>query len=105
MPIKIGYNGAVSLTHKEKIMGHVFANITLANSFDSLLAQRGDIPPENVRQMKVKAMVDSGARTLTINEEIAQQLGLPVQRQLEVVLADGSYRIPLPDRNSAYCVL
>jgi clan AA aspartic protease len=37
-------------------------------------------------------MVDSGARTLTINEKIAETLGLPVQRQLDVVLADDSYR-------------
>jgi clan AA aspartic protease len=73
-------------------MGHVYANVTLSNTFDVALVQRGDIPPENVRKMNVKVMVDSGARTLTINEEIAETLGLPVQKQLDVVLADGSYR-------------
>jgi len=73
-------------------MGHVYADITLSNSFDNLLAQRGDIPLENVRKMEVKALVDSGARTLTINEKIAAKLGLSVQRQLDVVLADGSFR-------------
>jgi clan AA aspartic protease len=42
--------------------------------------------------MEVRAMVDSGAMSLTINEEIAKQLGLKVREQIEVVLADGSYR-------------
>jgi clan AA aspartic protease len=37
-------------------------------------------------------MVDSGAMTLTINEEIAKQLDLEVQEQFEVTLADGSSR-------------
>ena len=73
-------------------MGHVYADITLQNSVDAILAQQGDIPSENVRQMNVNAMVDSGAMSLTINEKIARQLGLRVQEQIEVVLADGSYR-------------
>jgi clan AA aspartic protease len=73
-------------------MGHVFANLTLVNSFDSILAKRGDMPLEKVRKMAVTAMVDSGARTLAINEEIAKQLGLEVEKQVEAVLADGSYR-------------
>ena len=73
-------------------MGHVFADITLLNTVDTVLAQQGDIPNESVRQMNVNAMVDSGAMTLTINEKIANQLGLSVQRRQEVVLADGSLR-------------
>jgi len=73
-------------------MGHVYADITLLNAVDVVLAQRGDLPSESVRKMGVNAMVDSGAMTLTINEKIAHQLGLEVQRQQEVVLADGSFR-------------
>ena len=73
-------------------MGHVYANVTLLNTFDVLLAQEGNIPKEKVRKMEVRAMVDSGAMTLTISEKIAEQLGLGVQKQLEVVLADGSLR-------------
>ena len=37
-------------------------------------------------------MVDSGAMTLIISEKIAEQLGLDAQKQIEVVLADGSFR-------------
>ena len=73
-------------------MGHVYADITLLNAIDVGLAQRGDIPSESIRKMEVKAMVDSGAMTLTINEEIARQLGLEVKKRQEVVLADGSLR-------------
>jgi clan AA aspartic protease len=73
-------------------MGHVYADITLLNTIDDALAQQGDIPLESVRQMEVRALVDSGAMTLTINEEIARQLGLRLHRQIEVTLADGSFR-------------
>jgi clan AA aspartic protease len=73
-------------------MGHVYANITLLNSFDAISAQDGDIPFESVRKMEVRAMVDSGAMSLTISAEIAKQLGLKIREQIEVVLADGSCR-------------
>jgi len=73
-------------------MGHVYAEITLENTIDADLAQEGNIPLEKVRKMEVSALVDSGARTLTINEEIAKQLGLKVRKQVNVTLADGSCR-------------
>jgi clan AA aspartic protease len=73
-------------------MGHVYANVTLWNSVDDVLAQQGRIPKEDVRKMAVRVMVDSGAMTLTINEKIAQQLGLEVRERIEVTLADGSFR-------------
>ena len=73
-------------------MGHVYADIVLENCFDAALAKRGDIPNKKVRKMTVNALVDSGAMTLTINEKIAKKLGLEVQKQMEVTLADGSYR-------------
>ncbi|MCL2744643.1 MAG: clan AA aspartic protease [Planctomycetaceae bacterium] len=73
-------------------MGHVYANLTLENSFDALLAIDGSIPPEDVRKIEVRALIDTGAMTLTINENIAQQLGLKVRGQIDVTLADGSSR-------------
>ena len=73
-------------------MGHVYADIVLLNAFDVGLAQRGDISNEHVRKMEVNAMVDSGAMTLIINEQIAGQLGLDVKKQVDVTLADGSHR-------------
>jgi len=73
-------------------MGHVYADVMLSNAGDVVLARRGNIPNEHIRKMEVNAMVDSGAMTLTINEEIAEQLGLELHEKKEVTLADGSYR-------------
>ena len=73
-------------------MGHVYADITLRNSVDVVLAKRSNLPFENVQKVEVKALVDSGAMTLTINEAVAKQLDLEVLDQIEVTLADGSYR-------------
>jgi len=72
-------------------MGHVYADITLLNAIDVGLARRGDITNAHVRKMEVNAMVDSGAMTLIINEQIAEQLGLEVKKQVDVTLADGSH--------------
>ena len=73
-------------------MGHVFADITLENVFEATAAQNGLIAEEDVKKLSVKAMVDSGAMTLTINDNLAKQLNLKVQKRQEVVLADGSFR-------------
>jgi len=73
-------------------MGHVYADITLSNMFEVTAAKKGLIATGDVKKLTVNAMVDSGAMTLTINEEIAKQLGLRTQKRQEVVLADGSLR-------------
>ena len=71
-------------------MGHVYANVTLMNSYDVTSAKKGLMAAKDVKKMDVKALVDSGAMTLTINEDIARQLDLEVSEQIEVVLANGS---------------
>jgi len=54
-------------------MGLVYADITLINSTDADLSERGDIPSDKVRQIEVKAPVDSGAISLVISDAIANQ--------------------------------
>ena len=71
-------------------MGIVYVDITILNSVDATLARQGDLPKENVRKIEVKSLVDTGAWTLTINEEIAKQLGLKVMYQTDATLADGT---------------
>ena len=51
-------------------MGLTYADITLANAFDVELAQTGRAPKDSVRKVDVKALVDSGAYLLTIDESI-----------------------------------
>ena len=60
-------------------MGIVHAEITLKNAYDAVNAQRGIIKDSEIRETTVMALVDTGAGTLVINEEMRIQLGLEVQ--------------------------
>ena len=71
-------------------MGFVYADITLQNSADVDLWKRGTLSDADIRQMNVTALVDTGARTLTINREIANKLDLKVKDQVTIELADGT---------------
>ena len=71
-------------------MGLVHENITLKNSCDVINALRGIIGESQIRQLKTKAMVDTGAGTIIINEEIRQELGLEILRDKKVRLANES---------------
>jgi len=72
-------------------MGLIYADITILNSFDITAAQKGLIAEEDIKKIEVKALVDTGAITLTISEAIANQLDLEVKERIDVVLADGSH--------------
>ena len=71
-------------------MGLTYADIELTNSDDLALVRRGHLVQENVRHMQVNALVDSGAWLLTINDDIRNQLGLPVIDKDLAELADGT---------------
>jgi len=71
-------------------MGFVYADITIASSFDVTAAKKGLVAESDVKKMCVKALVDTGAMTLIINDEIAAQLDLEVKDRVTVELADGS---------------
>jgi len=71
-------------------MGLTYADITLANSSDCILARQGRLPDSDVKKVTVKALVDSGAYMLVINENIKRQLDLPVCDKRGAVLADGT---------------
>jgi clan AA aspartic protease len=71
-------------------MGLTYAEIELTNTRDIVLAQSGHLAQENVRHMQVNALVDSGAWLLTINDDIKNQLGLPVIDKSLAELADGT---------------
>ena len=71
-------------------MGLTYADITLANGDDYYQFKKGRLPREDVKQMTVNALVDSGAYMLVINESIKRQLDLPVYEERETRLADGS---------------
>jgi clan AA aspartic protease len=71
-------------------MGTVYSDITLKNAGDVTNVQRGIIPEQEVRAATVNALVDTGAGTLIINEEIRQKLGLALEGWRRATLADGA---------------
>jgi clan AA aspartic protease len=71
-------------------MGNVFAEITVKNASDIAFVEAGQITENNVRSVKLSALVDTGATTLVINEEIFNQLGLSVVEERFINLAGGT---------------
>ena len=72
-------------------MGMVKAEITLKNSADVSMVKRGLMKDSEVRQVTVTSVVDSGAITLVINEEIRKKLGLEIIGNQGAELADGTW--------------
>ena len=72
-------------------MGHVFADVTLKNATDMGNARNGQIKEENVRSIAVRALVDTGATMLCMNEEIRQKLGLKIIGSSPIRIANGTW--------------
>jgi clan AA aspartic protease len=70
-------------------MGTTYAEITIKNSRDAGNAREGLIEEGDVRSVTVQAVVDTGAMTLVINEELQQKLGLKVLRIRSALVANG----------------
>jgi clan AA aspartic protease len=73
-------------------MGAVMTEVKLWNDTDLELVRRGLIQPEAARKVTIEALVDTGAVTMVIPEDVAQALGLSVIQVHTVTLADGSKR-------------
>lgn len=71
-------------------MGLVYADITLINGEDLILAKRHIIGEEEVKQMTINMLADSGAYMMAINETIQAQLQLSVIEKRKAQLANGS---------------
>jgi clan AA aspartic protease len=73
-------------------MGAVMTEVKMWNYTDLEDVRRGLIPAEAVRTLSVEAMVDTGAVSLVIPEDVARALGLSVVQVRTVTLADGTKR-------------
>lgn len=71
-------------------MGKVETEITLTNAVDQGAASRGLIPESEIRQVTVTAVVDTGASTMIITEELRQQLGLKIEGKRRTHFANGT---------------
>ena len=70
-------------------MGNVFAELILKNGSDLVRLNDGHISDKDVRSVTVRALVDTGAVSLVINEDICQQLGLSIEEERSASLAGG----------------
>ena len=66
-------------------MGLVYTDIEIINSDDLALHRKGYIDKEKIKKIKVKALVDSGAYMMGINESVRIQLDL---QQVDEKLAE-----------------
>jgi len=70
-------------------MGNVFAEITVKNALEATLARKGHIAEKDVHTVTLTTIVDTGATSLVINEEIFKQLGLNVEETRYINVAGG----------------
>jgi clan AA aspartic protease len=70
-------------------MGNVYAEITIKNSGDVTNVGRGLISDKDVRSLTVTALVDTGAGTIAITEDMRLKLGLAIERTRTASLAGG----------------
>ena len=71
-------------------MGLTYANIQLQNGGDAEDFRRGRIDEDEIRQIEVHALVDTGSVQLAINESLREFLGLPIIGMRTSQLADGT---------------
>jgi len=71
-------------------MGEVSAEIILKNGADIIRLNDGNISDNDVRSLTVTALVDTGATTLVISENLRKKLGLAVIGSRTVTLAGGT---------------
>jgi clan AA aspartic protease len=71
-------------------MGNVYAEITVTNTSDMVEAKKGHIAEKDIRSVTMNALVDTGATTLVINEELCQRLGLDIESTRTINLAGGA---------------
>lgn len=75
-------------------MGKVTTTITLVNRVDQILADRGFIPPNEIRSVTLEDVsVDTGATRLCLPADVISQLGLPLQGEVDVKIAIGIQKV------------
>jgi clan AA aspartic protease len=70
-------------------MGRFSVEVELANHKDQIRAEAGLLLPEQIRRVRIRGVVDSGATRLVIPSSVAQELGLETSSNTKVRYADG----------------
>ena len=70
--------------------------LKLTNAVDLAKARDGLIGPEQIRTVEVEALVDTGATTLVLPEDVVAALGVHEIRRVRTRVADGSvHAVPM----------
>jgi clan AA aspartic protease len=69
-------------------MGEVRVEIELENAFDRELVRRGQLPEQDVRSARIRALADSGSIMLMLPQDLVEELGLRELRKAIVTYAD-----------------
>ena len=70
-------------------MGEIHADVTLENAGDREYFRRGDRAEADIRRATVDGIVDTGAVTLVLPQNVVERLGLATQGTAFVAYADG----------------
>jgi clan AA aspartic protease len=70
-------------------MGYTYADIKLVNAADLELAKRNLLGENEIKQITVRALVDTGCITFCINDTIQEVLQLSKKGTRKTVIADG----------------
>ena len=70
-------------------MGITYADIELIRAADLILVQEGYLSEDQIHQIQVSALVDSGASMLTIPRSLARLLNLQKMDEVQTELANG----------------
>jgi predicted aspartyl protease len=77
------------IVQRDASMGRFSVEVELANNQDLILVERGFLPPEQVRRLKLGGVVDTGATRLVLPAVVAERLGLTASGEVNVRYADG----------------
>ncbi len=94
----------IATKEKAKNMGRVIVSIKVANTIDNADAKRGYIKPENIRNIEIDALVDTGAGLLCLDPELIKKLGLDHLKDITVDTAEGPRKVKL-FRNAILTIL
>jgi len=70
-------------------MGEIRARVKLTNAFDEELASSGKLAREEIRQVEVDGVVDTGAVSCVLPAHVVEKLGLRIRGRRVARYADG----------------
>jgi clan AA aspartic protease len=71
-------------------MGITYAEIELIRGADLVLAEEGYLSTDDIRRLKVLALVDTDASMLVVSRSLSKQLALRKVNEVETELANGA---------------